>query len=164
VDDIMSVLEGRRGAFIPSAWHPVNCLQRFANDLSFFVDNFATVYPNHGIRGAQTGTFEQDIRIYNQPYINVCRSGPAETGLRPSKASDESSGEASDESSGEASDEDGGGGRGGGKQLYELYAVVVHQGILSNRHANPKKRPVRPRKWPAVWSISAAKKPAEIAK
>jgi hypothetical protein len=34
------------------------------------------------IRGAQTGTFEQDIRIYNQPYINVCRSGPAETGLK----------------------------------------------------------------------------------
>jgi ubiquitin C-terminal hydrolase len=47
-------------------------------------------------------------------------------------ASDESSGEASDESSGEASDEDGGGGRGGGKQLYELYAVVVHQGQGTN--------------------------------
>jgi hypothetical protein len=34
------------------------------------------------IRGAQTGTFEQDIRIYNPPYIDVCQSLASEAGLK----------------------------------------------------------------------------------
>jgi hypothetical protein len=37
--------------------------------------------PSH-IRGAQTGVFELDIRIFNPPYIHSCKSLAAETGLK----------------------------------------------------------------------------------
>jgi hypothetical protein len=33
-------------------------------------------------RGAQTAVFELDIRISNQPYIDVCQSLASETGLK----------------------------------------------------------------------------------
>jgi hypothetical protein len=34
------------------------------------------------IRGAQTGVFELDIRIFNPPYIYGCKSLAAGTGLK----------------------------------------------------------------------------------
>jgi hypothetical protein len=34
------------------------------------------------IRAVQTGVFDLDIRIANQPFIDVCKSFAAETGLK----------------------------------------------------------------------------------
>jgi hypothetical protein len=34
------------------------------------------------IRAAQTGVFDLDIRISNRPFIDVCKSFAAETGLK----------------------------------------------------------------------------------
>jgi hypothetical protein len=33
-------------------------------------------------RAAQTGVFDLDIRIFNRPFIDVCKAFAAETGLK----------------------------------------------------------------------------------
>jgi hypothetical protein len=41
-----------------------------------------TSHPALIIRAAQTGVFDLDIRISNRPFIDVCKSFAAETGLK----------------------------------------------------------------------------------
>jgi hypothetical protein len=67
---------------LPSMLQGILVVTRLNFCLHYSPSKFDRLWLVKHMRGAQTGTFEQDIRIYNQPYINVCRSGPAETGLK----------------------------------------------------------------------------------